>query len=189
MTQKKSGRERSHLLAFPFQDCLPPAASVPPVLRYFHPFLYWNASRSADKGRERRLTTRTDAIPTTNTLKLVTGMLSLWFHKRWTGKRWWCLSHTITRALVRVDKTGTLSRVGTYQQRKPSLMITSVQVLNLIKTWSSMLNATQVQTKCNQNKKDTTRTTRETGHHSSNRDKRKPIKIRTTPYKNKWRKH
>ena len=170
---EQSRRERSHLLAFPFQDRLPPAASVPPVLRYFHPFLHWNANCSADRRREMRLATRTDALWTTNTLKLVTGMLSLWFHKQWTGKHWWCLSHTRASTLVKVDKKGTLSRVGAYQQRKPPLMITSVQPLNLIKTWSSILNATQVQTKRNQNKmtrKETTRTTRETGHHSSNRD-------------------
>lgn len=170
---EQNRRERSHLLAFPFQNCLPPAASMPPVLRYFHPFLHWNASRSADRGRQMRLATRTDAIWTTNTLKLVTGMLSLWFYKRWTGKHWWCLSHTRTGTPARVDKKGTLSSVCAYHQRKPSLMITNVQALNLIKTWFRILNATCIQTKHNQNKmtwQETTRTTRETGHHSSNRD-------------------
>jgi len=47
--------------------------------------------------------------------------------------------------------------VGAYQQRKPSVMITSVQALNPIKTWWSIPHATQVQTKCNQNKMDTER--------------------------------
>lgn len=121
---EQSRRERSHLLAFPFQDCLPPAASVPPVLRYFHPLLHWNASRSADRGREMRLANRTDVIQMTNTLKLVTGTFSLWLHKWWSAKHWWCPCHMRASTLIRVDKKGTLNRVGAYQHRKPSLMIT-----------------------------------------------------------------
>lgn len=71
--KEPSRRELSHLLAFPFQDCLSPAASMPPVLRDFHPFLHWNARCSADKGRKMRLATMTDAIQRTNTPELVTG--------------------------------------------------------------------------------------------------------------------
>lgn len=67
------------MLAFPFQDCLPPAASVPPVLRYLHPFLHWNARSSADR-EETRLATRTDAFWITNAFKMAIGKLSPWFH-------------------------------------------------------------------------------------------------------------
>lgn len=73
---------------------------------------------------------------------------SFWFHKWWARKHWWCQSHTKGNALMKVDEKGILSRVSVHQQRKPTTMITAVQILDLIKTWSG--TQIEVKMKCDQ---------------------------------------
>lgn len=183
VTQQRK-RERSHLLAFPFQDCVSPAVSVPPVLRYLHPFLHWNASGSADRGGETRLATRTDAFWTTNALKIDTGKFHNDEPTHTDGAR-----ATLVSTFMRADKKGTPTRMGHYQQRKPPLMITN---LKYDQDLTKYTKCTTVQTKGNPNKmiqKEVTRRTIDTGHHPFNRDWQEPFKTRTTPHKNRWRKH
>lgn len=191
LTQNKVEEKEATCLHFHFRTVF---LRQRPCLQFWDTFTlsFTGMPATLQRGEKMRLATRTDAIWTANTLKLVTGTASFWFHNQWQDKHWWCPCHIRASAFMRADSKGTLSRVGAYQQRKPSLMITGVQALNLIETWCSILNATKVQTKCNQNKmtwKETTRTMRETGHHSSNRGSRKSVKTRTSPHKNRWRKH